>query len=219
MQKYVKQLLDYPLFFGVKENDMVPMLNCLGGKVKKFKKGEYIFFEQDDVRQIGIIISGSVDMVKEDIWGNKTMLVRMKKEELFGETFSCGLEQSSVVSFCTSSNSEILFLPFDRVMHSCSMTCVFHHRLIENMVAIIARKNKQLMEKVEVISKKSLREKIMTYLSQQAQKQGTKYFEVPLGRVEMADFLCTDRSALTRELNIMREEGLIDFDKNMFQIL
>ena len=143
----------------------------------------------------------------------------MKKEELFGETFSCGVERTSVVSFWASSNTEVLFLPFDRVMHSCSMTCVFHHRLIENMVAIIARKNKQLMEKVEVISKKNLREKIMAYLSQQVQMQGTKYFEVPLGRVEMADFLCTDRSALTRELNAMRDEGIIDFDKNMFQIL
>ncbi len=219
MKKYIKQLLDYPLFFGVKEKDMEPMLTCLGGQVKKYKKGEYIFFEEDDIRYIGIIISGSVDMLKEDIWGNKTMLVRMKKEELFGETFSCGADQSSVVSFCASHNAEVLFLPFDRVMHSCSMTCVFHHRLIENMVAIIARKNKQLMEKTEVISKKTLREKIMVYLSQQAQQKGTKYFEIPLGRVELADFLCTDRSALTRELNTMRDEGIIDFDKNMFQIL
>ena len=219
MQKYVKQLIDYPLFFGVKEKDMEPMLKCLGGQVKKYKKGEYIFFEQDDVRQIGIIISGSVDMLKEDVWGNKTMLVRMKKEELFGETFSCGAEQSSVVSFCASHNAEVLFLPFDCVMHSCSMVCTFHHRLIENMVAIIARKNRQLMEKTEVISKKTLREKIMAYLSQHAQYQKTKYFEIPLGRVELADFLCTDRSALTRELNVMRDEGIIDFDKNMFHIL
>lgn len=219
MKKYVKQLLDYPLFYGVQEKDMEPLLNCLGGYVKSFKKGEYIFFEEENVRHIGIIISGSVDMIKEDIWGNKTMLVRMRREELFGETFTCGADQSSVVNFFASSNALVLFLPFERVMHSCSMTCVFHHRLIENMVAIIARKNKQLMEKVEVISKKNLRDKILSYLSHQAQKHGTKYFEVPLGRVELADYLCTDRSALTRELNIMREEGIIDFDKNMFQIL
>ena len=219
MQKYVKQLLDYPLFFGVKEKDMIPMLNCLGGKVRKFKKGEYIFFEQDDVRQIGIIISGSVDMVKEDIWGNKTMLVRMKKEELFGETFSCGVEQSSVVSFYASSNTEVLFLPFDRVMHSCSMTCVFHHRLIENMVHIIANKNRDLMRKVEVVSKRTIREKILAYLSIQAQSTNQRYFDIPLGRVELAEYLCVDRSALTRELAKMKEEGILDFDRNSFRIL
>lgn len=218
MQNYVKRLLDHPLFFGVKEKDMKPLLKCLGAQVRKFKKGEYIIIEQDDIRQIGIIMSGSVDMIKEDIWGNKTMLVRMKKEELFGETFSCGADQSSIVTFCATSNTEVFFLPFERVMHACSLTCTFHHRLIENIVAIIARKNIQLMEKIEVISKKTLREKIMAYLSYEAHQQGTKYFEVPLGRVELADYLCTDRSALTRELTNMKDEGILDFDKNMFRL-
>ncbi|MDO4649334.1 MAG: helix-turn-helix domain-containing protein, partial [Eubacteriales bacterium] len=105
-----------------------------------------------------------------------------------------------------------------RVMHTCSNACVFHHQLIENMVIQIAEKNRELMEKVEVIAQKNLRQKILAYLSQQSQKQKSRYFEIPLGRVELADFLCADRSALTRELTEMKKEGLIDFDKNMFTL-
>ena len=103
-------------------------------------------------------------------------------------------------------------------VNSCTNTCVFHHRLIENMVRVIAAKNLELMRKVEVVSKKNLREKILAYLSLQAQLNESRYFEIPLGRIELADYLCADRSALTRELSKMRDEGLIDYDKNMFRV-
>ena len=112
-----------------------------------------------------------------------------------------------------------LFMPFDRVMHSCTMACQFHHRLIENMVKIIADKNRDLMQKVDVVSKRTIREKLLAYLSIQAQVQNSRYLEIPLGRVELAEYLCVDRSALTRELAKMKEDGLIDYDKNCFRIL
>jgi CRP-like cAMP-binding protein len=87
------------------------------------------------------------------------------------------------------------------------------------MVTLIADKNRSLMEKLDAMSKKNLREKILTYLSIQSQHQGGRYFEIPLGRIELADYLCTDRSALTRELSSMRDDGLIDFDRNTFRLL
>ena len=99
------------------------------------------------------------------------------------------------------------------------MACVFHHQLIENMVTIIAQKNRDLIRKVEVVSKRSIREKLLAYLSIQAQAQQSRYFEIPLGRVELAEYLCVDRSALTRELVKMKADGLIDYDKNCFRIL
>ena len=171
------------------------------------------------MKHICIVLSGAVDMIKEDLWGNKTLLVRMRKNELFGETFACGNDSRSTVTFQVSEDAEILFLPFDRVMRSCNMACVFHHRLIENMVRVIAEKNQELIRKVEVISKKTLREKILAYLSLQAETQHSRYFESPLGRVELAEYLCADRSALTRELAKMKKEGLIDYDRNCFRIL
>ena len=170
------------------------------------------------MKEVGIILSGGVDMVKEDFWGNKAMLLRLRRNELFGETFACGDDSMSTVTFLVSEDARILFLPFDRVMHRGTMACEFHHRLVENMVRIIAGKNRDLMQKVEVVSKRSIREKILAYLSIQAQRQQSRYFEIPLGRVELAGYLCVDRSALTRELAKMKAEGLIDFHRNWFRM-
>lgn len=219
MNDTIQELIKSPLFAGIQASDLELMLNCQGYYISTYTKGEIIMFEAEHIRHIGIILSGSVDMIKEDLWGNKTMLVRMGAYELFGETFSCGSDTLSIVTFIVSKNAKILFLPFQKIMHTCTLTCVFHHRLIENMVQLIAGKNRDLMRKVDVISKKSLREKIFTYLSWQAQLNDSRYFELPLGRVELADYLCADRSALTRELASMKAEGLIDYDKNIFRIL
>ena len=208
-----------PLFDRISPEDRQTMLGCIGYHIGTFRKGDIVAFEEENIRHIGIVVSGAVDMIKEDLWGNKTMLVRMKKDELFGETFACGSDNQSVVTFLVSEDAKILFIPFDRVMHSCTMACVFHHRLIENMVKIIADKNRDLMRKVEVVSKRTIREKLLAYLSLQAQVQGARYFEIPLGRVELAEYLCVDRSALTRELAKMKDDGLIDFDRNCFRLL
>lgn len=207
-----------PLFDGINPEERKSILDCIGYHIGTFRKGDILAFEEENIRHIGVIISGAVDMVKEDLWGNKTMLVRIRKNEVFGETFACGSDNLSVVTFLVSEDAQILFLPFDRVMHSCTMACVFHHRLIENMVSVIANKNRDLMRKVEVVSKRTIREKLLAYLSIQAQVQKSCYFEIPLGRVELAEYLCVDRSALTRELVKMKEDGLIDYDKNCFRM-
>ena len=208
-----------PLFAGIDTRDMEGMLGCIGYHIRQFQKGEIIAFEEETINHVGVVLSGAVDMIKEDIWGNRTMLVRTYPEDIFGETFACGAESSSLVSFVAAQDSKVLFLSFCRVMHTCTHACQFHQTLIENMVRLIARKNRELMRKVEVVSKKTLREKILAYLSIQAQTQGAKRFEIPLGRVEWAEYLCADRSALTRELAKMKDEGLIDYHRNSFEIL
>lgn len=211
--------LNSPLFDGIDQEDRMAMLGCIGYYISTFRKGDIVAFEAERMKHVGVVLSGAVDMIKEDIWGNKTMLVRMHTDDVFGETFACGSDNLSVVTFMVSQDAKILFLSFDRVMHSCSMACQFHHRLIENMLRIIANKNRDLMRKVEVVSKRTIREKLLAYLSIQSQTQESRYFEIPLGRVELAEYLCVDRSALTRELVKMKEEGLIDYDKNCFRML
>ena len=211
--------LNAPLFAGIKNEDMGAMLHCIGYHISSFSRGEIIAFEGDHLKHIGIVLSGRVDMVKEDLWGNKTMLLRMGRNEIFGETFACGDDSLSTVTFLVSEDATVMFMPFSRVMHSCTMACGFHHRLIENMVRVIAGKNRELMQKVDVVSKRTIREKLLAYLSIQAQQQRQRYFEIPLGRVELAEYLCVDRSALTRELAKMKEDGLIDYDRNHFRIL
>ena len=207
------------LFEGICYEDRRAMLGCIGYHIGTFRKGDIINFEDEKIKHVGIVVEGSVDMIKEDIWGNKTMLVRSRKDDVFAETFACGSDNLSMVTFQVSEDATILFLPFNRVMHNCTMACQFHHQLIENMVHVIANKNRDLMRKVEVVSKRTTREKLLSFLSIQAQLQQTRYFEIPLGRVELAEYLCIDRSAMTRELSKMKEEGLIDYDKNCFRLL
>ena len=218
----MKSILDKvqsPLFDGLSPEDRRAIMGCVGYHIHSYKKGQTVVFEDDHVRHIGILLSGCVDMIKEDIWGNKTLLLRIRKDGLFGESFACCEDNTSIVSFVVSQDAQIIFMPFDRVMHSCSMSCSFHHQLLENMVKIIAGKNRDLMRKIEVVSKKTLREKILAYLSLQAQAQDSQVFEIPLGRVEWAEYLCANRSALTRELAKMQEEGLIRYQQNFFEIL
>lgn len=217
MQQIIRQM-NTPLFQGIEPEDRERMLGCTGYHVSTFRKGEIIALEQAHIRHVGIVVEGCVDMIQEDFWGNKTMLLRVGKDELFGETFACGSDSVSLVTFQVSEDTKVLFIPFDRVMRSCTMSCRFHHQLIENMVRLIADKNRDLMRKVEVISKRTIREKLLTYLSIQAQLHGSRYFEIPLGRVELAEYLCVDRSALTRELAKMKEDGLLDYHKNCFRM-
>ena len=218
-KEYLSELKTMKLFYGIQESEMTAMLGCIGAYLKEYKKNQYIITLEENVEAVGILLSGKVDMIKEDLWGNKTLLVSMQKGELFGESFSCGIVKNATVSFVADTASMILFLPFSRILRTCNMSCKFHHRLIENMVTVIAEKNIVLMDKVDILSKKTLREKIATYLLQEASKQQSLYFDIPLGRVQLAEYLCVDRCALTRELNTMKAEGYIDFDKNTFRVL
>lgn len=204
------------LFENIKETELPSMLNCLGARTKPFKKSEFIFLEGDELKQIGILLEGTIHMVKEDIWGGKAILASLKSGDLFGESFVCGEFGSSSVSFQAASDCKVLLLSFHKVLCSCNKSCVFHHKLIENMVTVIAQKNVLMMNKLEIIAKKTIRERLLTWLSQQVQITGSTCFASPMGRMELAEYLCVDRSALTRELVHMKKDGLLDFDKITF---
>ena len=207
------------LFHDIKKEDLKIMFSCLGAYTKTYKKNEIIYLENHDIRFIGIILSGRVNMTKEDSNGNNSILAYLKIGDLFGETFACSNLTISKVSFVSANKCKILFIPFHKVLYTCKMTCTFHHRLIENMIEYISTKNVMLMNKIEIISKKTIREKIIAYLQLQRENFGCYDFEIELGRVELAEYLCTDRSALTRELNKMKDERIIEFEKNRFKLL
>ena len=169
---------------------------------------------------VGTVIEGSVNMYKQDIWGNRTLLSYMQTGEVFGETFSFSeiTPEHEGVFFVTASPSLILFLPASRILHPCTNSCPFHHQLSKNMFAMISAKNRRLMERIEVSSQGSVREKILAYLSMEAQRQGKASFRLPLRRTEMAEYLCINRSAMSRELTALKNEGVIDFDKDYFTL-
>lgn len=208
-----------PLFTGIEETDIAPMLKCLGCVVKTYPKGTFIALAREEIRYVGIVLSGHVHMIHEDIWGDTSILAIIKEGGLFGETFACGDDLTACVTFQAAADTKALILPFHKVLHSCSKACPFHHKLLENMVTMLADKNVQLMKKLQVTSKKVLRKKIMTYLSFQSQQSGSRTFTIPLSRTQLADYVCADRTAIARELVRMKNEGLIDFDQHTFTLL
>ncbi len=216
---YIQQMLRCPLFRGISEENLLGVMTCVKAHTKRYDKGEFIYLQDANIFSVGVVLSGTVQMIREDVWGNKALLLSMGPSELFGETFVCGGIHNKLVSFVAAERAVVLFVPFKQALTTCSQSCEFHRQLIENMVAAIAEKNLALMEKVDLISKKSLREKICEYLTRRSEYAGSMSFEIPLGRIQLAEYLHADRSALTRELNLMADEGLIAFNRNRFWIL
>lgn len=209
---------EIPLFENIGDDDLKSMLHCLHSYERSYEKGEVIIFNQEKVTYIGIILSGQVNMMKEDIWGNTTMLTYILPSDMIGESFAVQKETSSYVTFEAAMPTNILFLASSNIIHHCPRNCLFHHQLTQNMFDQLGRKSVRLMEKIEVTSKSSLRGKITSYLSMQVQKQQTRYITLPLNRTELAEYLGANRSALARELSAMKKEGIIDYDRNTFML-
>lgn len=212
-----KNLTKIALMQGLNEQQISLILNCLQAKIKKYEKGETIFQEGEKIEEIGIIFSGTVTVQRNDYWGNRSIVALLGEMDVFGETFAC-LNQSSDVQVIAEESSEILFLQVNRVLTTCSSSCQFHNRLIRNLLGICAKKNYQMNVKVDILSQKTTREKLLTFLSRQAIYLGKQQFEIPFNRQQLADYLSVDRSAMTVELGKLKREGIIDFQKNVFTL-
>jgi CRP-like cAMP-binding protein len=210
-------LLKTPLFTGISPAELPSLLGCLGARERVYAKGEIIFFEGDPARYIGLVISGSVQIVKEDYFGNRSILAHVTPGELFAEAFSCAgfrLEVSAIAA----EQCLIMLIEYQKVIMTCPTSCLFHTQLIRNMAGILAAKNIQLSRKLEHIGKKTTREKLLSYLKEQAKTASSSRFAIPFDRQELADYLGVERSAMSAELGRMKDEGLLDFNKNRFEL-
>jgi CRP-like cAMP-binding protein len=206
-----------PLFSGIAFSDFEKMLDCLSARKALYQKGEIILLSGNPVHFIGLVLSGSVQILKDDIDGRVNILAELGASELFAETFACAGIDHSPVTVIASEDSEILLMNYRRIITTCSSSCTFHAKLIENMLNLIARKNLMLNQKIEIISKRTTREKLMSFFT--LHRGAAKKFTIPFNREELAQYLCVDRSAMSSELSKMRDEGIIKFDKNTFEIL
>ena len=216
MKKYENVLQTCPLFTGIQEN-WEDVLSYLGAINKQYAKNEFIFHAGDKISVVGILISGNIHIIKEDFWGNRTILSKVQPGEMFGETYAC-LGCSASVSVQADSDCTVLWLDVHRVATSCSSACSFHTHLIQNLLRAIAEKNLQLTGKLQITSQRSLREKILSYLSAQSQLAGSPAFTIPFSRQQLADYLAVDRSALSSALGKLRDEGILEFHRNQFRL-
>lgn len=211
-------LVNTLLFRGTTVEGIEAMLQCLGSYEKEFDKGSIVFRAGDYIENMGLVLSGSVNIEIDDFWGNKTIIGHMKAGELFAETYACIPGEPLMVNIVSNEKSRILFMNASKLINTCKNSCVHHNKLIQNLFHISAQKNLDLSRRSFYISPKSIRGKLMSYLSHQAKQAGSYQFEIPFNRQQLADYLGIDRSALSNELSKMRNEGILSCSKNNFSL-
>ena len=213
-----KILMKHPLFVGIDEQDINHILSCMNSRQQKFAKGGFIFLAEESYPKLGILMSGRAQVIKENIFGDKMIIGNVEQGNLFGETYACMGLSKIPVSVEAVEDSKVLLLDINRMLNTCSNTCTFHQRLIGNLLNIIATKNMLLNRKMSYITHKTIRGRLLAYFEDQAENAGSETFEIPFNRNELADYLCVDRSAMSRELGRMKKEGLLDFSRKAFRL-
>lgn len=208
-----------PLFEGIQMEDLSAMMGCIGGYTIQVAKGQHIFREGDPATQVGIVLTGAVRLVREDYYGNRSIVAHIGPGQLFGETYACARLTAMPVSVVADEDSRILLMDCRRITVSCSSACAHHNRIILNMLRLVADKNLMFDQKIQVTSKRTTREKLMTYLLNQAKLQNSNSFTIPYDRQELADYLEVDRSGMSAEISKLRREGVLESEKNFFRLL
>lgn len=206
------------LFQGIREHEIEAMLTCLSAEERTYRKDAYIYRAGDVTGRLGVVMEGAVNTIKDDVWGNRKIIENIGGGQIFGETYACLKGEPLMVDVQASERSRILFMDVNRILTTCSSSCDFHNRLIRSLMYVLAGKNLMLTKKMDIITPKSLRERVMVYLSQESVKQGCRTVTVPFNRQQMADYLSVDRSALSAELSRMQRDGVISYEKNRFTI-
>lgn len=216
MDTFLPIIKETPLFEGIADSDIKEVLQGLAVRCKTYEKGNFIFYAGDDVRRVGIVLSGLLHIIQEDYWGNRNILVPIGAGNMFGEAFACIPGICSTVSVAVMERAEILFIDVSHLLQAESILTKSREKLSMNLLGIMARKNMELTEKIRYISQRSTRQKLMFYLSDEAHHHGSPEFTISFNRQQLADYLSVDRSAMSAELSRMKKEGLLDYQKEHF---
>ena len=219
MKEFFPVLEQCTLFEGIRMEDLQAMMGCIGGRVLQVAKGQSVFREGDPATHVGLVLTGSVQMVREDYYGNRSIVAHIAPAQLFGETYACAGVASLPISIVADTDTQVLLMDCRRITTSCSSACAFHSRIIYNLLRLVATKNLVFDQKIQVTSQRTTREKLMTYLLSQAKLQGSSSFTIPYDRQSLADYLEVERSGLSAEISKLRKEGLLESEKNHFTLL
>ena len=207
------------LFQGSTAEETEKILSCLGAEEKHYRKEEIICHMGDTVTSLGVVISGSVLIENDDIWGNRSILDRVGPGQIFAETYACVPGEKLMVNVTAAEDTVILFLNVGRIIRTCPNSCAYHSKLIRNLLSISAQKNLNLSQRIFNTSSKTIRGRLLSYLSDQAVQRGEQQFDIPFNRRQLADYLGVDRSAMSNELSKMQRDGLIRVERNHFELL
>lgn len=218
MKDFLPVLRSSPLFSGISAEEASAMLSCLQAEKKDFPKGAFLLHAGDTAESIGLILSGSILVIQEDIWGNRNILSKAGPGQTFAAAYACAPGSVLNVNVFAETTVTALFLNVKRILNVCPSACTHHSRIIRNLLSDLAEKSLRFSEKLTHMSQRTTRDKLMSYLSAEAQRLGTYEFDIPFSRQQLADYLGVERSGLSLELGKMRSEELLDFHKNHFAL-
>ena len=218
MEKYFALLMENPLFAGIDRESLGSLMGCLAARVQQFAKGEPVFMEGDRAGVIGFVLEGSVQIVRDDFYGNRSLLMLTQTGDMFGEAYACAGVDTMPVSGYAVQESKILWLACGKMLTVCTNACGFHNTLVQNLLQVVAQKNLVLGKKIQFMSQKTTREKLLAYLLDQAKVKGSPEFIIPLDRQALADFLGVERSAMSAELSKLRQSGVLETKGSWFRL-
>lgn len=219
MEKFIPILKKTQLFSGVRENDIKAMLSCLQAKLCSYKKGEYVLRQGECIEKIMILVQGKLHIQRDDYWGSRSIINMIDAGEMFGEAYATPESGPMLNDVLAVEDSSVIFFDIKRILTVCPTSCSFHSAAVQNLFFAISEKNRKLVRKLGYISARTTRERLISYLSDEARRHSSSEFSIPFNRQQLADFLSVDRSAMSKELCRMRDEGLLKFEKNRFILL
>ena len=218
MKEFIPVLKRTKLFSGVGDEDISTMLTCLGARLLTYKKGEHVLRQGEHLSDILVLAEGSLHIQRDDYWGNRSILGHIGVGEIFGEAYVAPESGTLLNDVIAVEDSAVFFFDVKRVISTCSSACRFHTMVVQNLFFAISEKNRGLVQKLDYMSRRTTREKLLSYLSEEAKKQNSASITLPFNRQQLADYLSVDRSAMSNELCKMRDEGLLEFEKNRFRL-
>lgn len=219
MKEYLQLIRSSSLFSGLEKEEVSSILTCLEAVEKNFEKDTYVFRAGDTTDSLGVVLSGALLIIQEDFWGNRNIVSSAAQSQTFAETFACAPGAVMNVSVVAQTACKILFLNVKKILHTCPSSCSHHNKMIQNLLASLAIKNLRQNEKLSHLAQRTTRAKILSYLSETAQQNGSFEFDIPYSRQQLADYLSVERSGLSLELGKMQRDGLLNFHKNHFVLL
>lgn len=219
MEKYFEILNTCPLFYQVGQANYEKMLRCFGARVISVTKNTTVFCEGQTADRVGVVLTGAVQTVQDDYLGNRTIVSMASPGELFSEGFACAGVDCLPVSIVAAADSQIMLIDCSHILTMCHNACAFHNQMIRNLLLSVAQNNLRLNQKIEILSKRTTRDKVMAYLLSEAKLHGSNDFVIPYDRQELADFLGVERSAMSTVIGKLRDDGFIRVDRRHFTLL
>ena len=219
LEKYYNQIKNSPVFLGMSDDELKGLLECFGARIRKFEKEEMIIRQGDVISNIYLILDGEVNIEKDSYWGRRIIISRLGKNDNLALSFVGSKDVESSVDAITVKDTTVLVLRYEKCTSMCQNACTRHKVLINNLFRILSKENIELIQKIENVSQKTIRDKLLTYLSNEAQRQHSNSFDIHFNRQDLADYLNVDRSAMSIELSKLQKEGLIEYNKNHFELL